>query len=214
MKNKITIALMAGMILLVASAFASADLIMPGYHSLDITNKIANINDFPDYAFVTVGYLGGAIYCSPEWIGENGLVPNMYKFCRVAVYAVKKSEFAEFNKTINDMSLKIRDAEIRNAAMKDAEGVNITAYHDEYKNYFSAHSVKVIDDVNNYESVPDSDTKTQVVNSYFVDKNLIALYEPTDTTVKRSPMIYFYIIAPIVALILVVWFLLRRRKEQ
>jgi hypothetical protein len=210
MKNKMTIAIMAGMLLIVLAQSASADVIMPGYHNLHIINNITNINDFPDYVFVSSGELGENVntgMCPMSIVSDDGIIPGAYKFCQFSVYAIKKSEFAEFNRTLEGFALEMSEADIAGT-----KNFNFTKYSEDYKEYLSAHSAKVIDGVDIYESVPDSDTRTRVVNEYTIDKNLIALHEPTDITVKRSPMFYFYVIAPIVALALILWFLLRRKK--
>lgn len=200
------IGLVAGMIVLVMAQNVSADVIMPGYHTLPVSNKIVNINDFPDYVFVNSGHeFLGPPMCSRSVVGDDGLVlGGGYKLCEMSVYAVKKSEFAEFNETLS----KLED-DLSQAERPSNKILNATAIFNEYKNYFSEHSIKVMEITHSLE-VGDSDARESITNIYTLNPDLSV--GAKQVIVERNFLFYVYIIAPIVALALIVLYLARRKK--
>lgn len=182
MKNKMLIALMAGMLLIVLalSQSASADLIDPTHKYVPIQNRITNINDFPDYVFISYGQPG----CKLTIVGSDGIISpeGEYKFCRLSVYAIEKDKFNESE--YQSMRASLNDSKV------------------------------VLTDIVPSEYVSVSDTRTEIVHEYTIDRNLISVNEPTNVIIGRNQMFYFFIIAPIVAVALIAWFLIKRRKEQ
>jgi hypothetical protein len=207
MKNKTITALVFGMAFIAALSFVSADIIDPTYKYIHIENRIVNINEFPDYVFVVAGFESiGPQMCPMDVVDGGGVITSpFYKFCGVSLYAVKKSEFSEFNRTINDLA-----DNLTLEGVKSDNNEDIQTALDNYKNYFREHSVKVAD-LSLLESAPITDTRTRIVNEITIDRNLLA-YD-VDVKTERSWLFYVYIIAPIVAIALIAWFLLRRKKQ-
>jgi len=94
------IIVLMGMIFLalIVGSFVGADIApQPGYHSVNVNNKIININDYPDYYFIvfaegpsSTGPIGKDI----NFVKSDGTFETIYyKFAQVNVYAVKKSDF-------------------------------------------------------------------------------------------------------------------------
>ena len=76
--------------ILIFLPFINADIITPGYSPIKITNTITNINEFPDYIFISGEPLGndygfGPWMCPLALIEESGTVSGFYyKFCSVS----------------------------------------------------------------------------------------------------------------------------------
>jgi len=136
--KKITLLIVLGIIIF-SFALVKADLITPGYSPISITNKITNINDFPDYVFIT----WGMPMCRVQQVGRDGIIPGDYKFCQLSVYAIKKTEF--------DSSI------LTNV---DNEPVDY---------FRSIDSKKVITNINHYEERVDSDPVREVIYSYKIE---------------------------------------------
>ena len=76
----------------------SADIITPGYSPIEISNAITNIDEFPDYVFVSGASLGevgmGPGMCPLHLVEKNGTISGFYyKFCSVSVFAIKKENW-------------------------------------------------------------------------------------------------------------------------
>ncbi len=178
--------------------FVNADVIMPGYSPIVINNKITNINDFPDYNFLVVGKLGESYdegmcgYWSQidgeiNFIKEDGTIETpYYKFCRVSVYALKKSEFIEedFKNTTKILN---------------------------YLN--SDKAIKVIEDVQHYKTKPITSTEEIENNFYTISLSQIKT-APDSSTINRNYLIYFYIGIPILVLIIIIFILIKRKFKK
>ncbi|MBU0906898.1 MAG: hypothetical protein KKE05_01940, partial [Nanoarchaeota archaeon] len=90
---------------LILTQLASADLIAPGFKVIPTTNKITNMDDFPDHVFIFTAKLGESV-CALEKIENDGVLPSVYKFCQPSVYAIEKSNFneEEFQNLLNLVS--------------------------------------------------------------------------------------------------------------
>ena len=71
----------------------SADIITPGFHSIDIENRITNLQDYPNYVFVSAGSI--STMCPIKVISQEGLIEPYYKLCSISVYAIEKEKFDE-----------------------------------------------------------------------------------------------------------------------
>ncbi|MBU3913103.1 MAG: hypothetical protein KKB21_03520 [Nanoarchaeota archaeon] len=178
--------LIIGIILLAILPFVSADIPSPPnptVKDIPIENHISNMDDFPEYVFVVYGDIPGM--CSPKIIDEDGSVSgSFYKFCVISVYAVKKSDFDSSILTNNDYS--------------------------QVQEYFnSSKAVKVIENLDFSKTVSITSTEDKVVNSYNISLNSLV---PPEPKIKRDYKIYLYLIIPIVAILIVVVILSKRRK--
>lgn len=196
--NKLIV--LSGLLTLMILPMISADIISPGYRPINIENKITNINDFPDYVFVSIGSLGeiGGPMCPIERVSNEGFIMPYYKFCSVSVYAIKKSDLNEnllFNYTrpsnYNETLAKERSAEL--------------------ENYFSSKGIKVISHVSDYKEVPLSSTQSSIVNYYTIELSK-TIDKPSNIEIKRSNMIYVYIIIPIIVLLIILFIFYKRKK--
>lgn len=184
--KQIIIPLLIAMMIL---PLVSADVIIPGYHQMGITNKITNIHDFPDYVFLSVGSLG-EIQTSmcPVKIVENGNIDSYYKFCSVSVYAIKKSDFNE----------------------QEIMSMNESQAQD----YFNSSNVQlVIQDISTSSSVKISSSVKGITNYYNIDLNSVK-NTPDKTVTEKSYLTYVYIGVPILALLIVIFILIKRRRKK
>ena len=187
MKNA-SLLLVVGILALMILPMISADVIMPGYHPIGINNKIININEFPDYVFISVGE---GPMCNMEVI-KNGLISEQYKFCSISVYAISKEKFDEENLPVG----KYGDIE-------DEEKVS---------NYLlDIGAKKVIEKIDTYQEVSDASTVKVINNFYTIDLNQVKV-KPDEVKTTRNNLIYFYIIIPIIAILIISYILIRRRK--
>jgi len=178
----------------------SADIAIPGQHSIDINNKITNLNEFPDYVIVSapddnVGYGPGFGMCPIELIGEDGLILGGYKFCEISVYAIEKE-----NINIDDLkdgNINIDDLDFNETQMM------------EY--FLSFNPIKVLEQIEHYAEVSDSDPRQEINNFYEVSFDELKT-EPNDIIIKRDYSLYFYIGIPLIALIAIIVILIKRRK--
>ncbi len=178
-------------VLLFSLTLVSADMITPGEKTISIENKITNIHDFPEYIFVSTGRLGDVgkynEMCGLELVGDDGVIlGGGYKFCSFSVYAVKEQEFNE---------------EILNSG-----NVN------EINNYLDLYATEVVQNVRFSESASLSDTRELILNSYSIKLEEPSI-EPNNIEIERNYLVYFYILVPIFALIIIAVVLIKRRKH-
>ena len=112
MRDKI---LIVGLIALLVMPIASADLIIPGTKYVDYCDKIININDYPDYVFLSYNY--GPMSEGHTILKEDKCFPVGYKFSSTDVYMIKKSDFDE--KRINFNALWVSLPENEKAEVKE-----------------------------------------------------------------------------------------------
>jgi len=121
-----------------------ADLIVPG--EVYITNKINNINDFPDHTFFIVGCMINNYQVKS--IESDGQIPGGYKGCVASVYVVKKTDFNE--SYLNSLQ------------------------RDELKDYLSSNANEVINNLmSGSRMFSPFDTTSAITNLYNVELNNI-----------------------------------------
>jgi len=165
----------------------NADTLDPGYKSIPVINNIVNFNDFPDYYFLTV--------CNPPMprasLIEDGKIDYCYKFSSLSVYAVKKSEF-----NVSEMD-KIK-----------------TLNYTNFEPYFnSTRFIEVLQNVPHYKTVPIASSIESETNNFTINLNGTSNNPPViNKEIQRNGLIYLYTGIPILALIIIVIVLLRKRK--
>ena len=178
--------------------FVSADTISTGYKGISIDNKITNINDFPDYVFVSVGSTGlgpGIGMCPPKIISKDGMIGEYYKRCSVSVYAIEKSKF-------NESAIYVNKTDYSDTKDRDLK----------IQNYLDENAKEVISGIGSYTQVPITSTKKEINYYYTIDLNTIKT-SPDDKMIVRNNLIYYYIGIPIIALIIILIVLLVRKKN-
>jgi len=174
----------------------SADMIAPGYRPINIENKIININDFPEYVFVSIGNIGGKymLNCRHNVIGDEGIISNYYKFCEVSVYAIPKERYNE--SIFRDYGSSDKGKE----------------YTEKVDNYLTSSGIiKVISDVVTYTEIPILSSQENITNYYTINLGK-TLDEPTRQDIKRDGKLYGYMGASILALIIIIGVIIIRRK--
>lgn len=167
----------------------SADVIIPGQSPIDIDNIITNIEDFPDYVFITVGSLMGENHlgmCPPRLI-ENGEIQGGYKFCELSVYAIKKTDY-------------------------DPSMINELVELEDYKEYINSYGKLVIKNIEHYREEPDTNPIRHITNHYEIDLNKV-LEEPNKKEIEKNYLFYLYTIIPIIALLIIIWILIKKYKK-
>ena len=177
----------------------SADIIKSGYSPVEINNKITNIADYPEYNLLVVGKLGESYdegMCGFKdynnkinLVKEDGTIETpYYKFCSVSVYAIKKINY-------NQQEL---------LEMDESEALGF---------FNSDKVVKVIEDVPHYETRSILDPVKVENNEYIIDLSNVKT-DPANTKKVMDYLIYFYVGIPILALITILFILIRRRKKK
>lgn len=182
-------------VLYVAVQSVNADVQIPGTRGIGIKNIISNINDFPDYIFVSTAKLGEGFnfgMCPIKTIDKDGEVPSYYKFCIVSVYAIKGSEF---NQTyVMELSQ------------------NISGNAEELQTYFSSLNAKeVIKGISTYTTVPVSSTEESITKYYKIDLETVK-ENPDTTSTGRNYLFYVYISLSLIALLIIIFLLIRKRR--
>ena len=189
MKNKILILFS---LCLIIFPFVSADVLTPGFHGISINNYIANINDFPNYVFVSGGGINTGM-CPIQIINNTGQIGDYYKFCSVFVYAIPKDNF-DINK-INEIN------------------ANRSTLYQEVKSYLdSIDGKEVITGIATYNQVPDVSPIKEESNSYTISLSQVKT-EPDKVDTTKNKLIYVYIIIPIVAILIIVLILIKRKRK-
>ena len=201
-------AVAALVLFVIASTFASADLIVSGYHPIPVNNTITNIADFPDYVFVSVGTLG-AIYggnCRVELVSANGdISSDYYKFCQVSVYAINKTNFNSTNLIREVSPLSVNETSLNN-------------YNKFLEAYFSSNkATKVITNIIHYDEVEDSSTEKSVGYEYTIELGK-TLSAPTNTIIeidqnKKTYNTYIYLAVAVLALVIISAILFLRHRK-
>jgi len=187
-------------VLIFLISLISADVIMPGYKPpTPVENIITNIADFPDYTFV-------GIYFSPRHresneifsyviIGSDGKIPAFGSYGhgvmsggKSIVYAINKQDISLTGNRSEDIILLNTSLNV-GKAIKLIENLSFA----EYSN-----------------SVIDSDKK--ITREYVVSLESIS-GKPNKINVERSPLIYFYFAIPIIGIIVLLYVLIKRRKN-
>lgn len=193
--------------LAVLASFAYADAIRPGYKAIGVDNVITNINDFPDYVFITVGQLPPNM-CPVQTINSDGKIPHGYRFCGISVYAVKKSDFDE--NFIADVEQTFEQAN-EEARLQDPS-INPKKVT---KEYLSSRGAKeVIKDIITLREVPITSTQESFTNYYTIDLEGVKekpSEEPAETVVERSYLFYVYTVAAVVSLAVIVFLVFKKR---
>jgi hypothetical protein len=159
----------------------------PTVKTIAVTSTITNINDFPDYVFVSFGGYGP---CHPQVIGSDGVIiraGGYGNYCTtVSVYAIKKTDFDKL-----DLS---NDTEV--------EG------------YFnSSKAIRVIQNAQTFlVQVPITSTKDSITNYYNISLNTVQI-DPSKQEIKRDYTLYYYLLIPLAAIIILIVILVRRRKN-
>lgn len=179
--------------------FVSADIIPTGFKVITVENKITNLQDFPDYVFVSVEKHPGKYYII-KLIGNDGLIPEAYKFSSHSVYAIKRFYFNEASLIKSDIyKMNESDREVYNQYLQD---------------FFSSSKAKeVITGISTSINVPISSTQEKISKEYSA-----SLTEekaaPDNTKVQRNNLVYAYLIAPIIALFAILYFIFRKKNES
>ncbi|MDO8517324.1 MAG: hypothetical protein Q7S33_04315 [Nanoarchaeota archaeon] len=205
-------ALLMFVFILIAIPLVNADVIMPGTHAVTINNQITNINDFPDYAFVSICKLGS--YSQVKIVGSDGKIESYYKFCDVSVYAIPKSKFKgvedmeyNFNKIVNESIYISGGDEIR-------ENFNDTYYNEKTQEYFNSLSAKkVISGISSQKTLSDSDPTKEITEYYTIELNKNINQPNLITSIKQNYFIYLYVLVPVISLIIIIYIILKRKNK-
>lgn len=191
MKSK-TVLLLAAFKIILTIAIVSADITTPGFHGISIKNNITNINDFPDYVFVSGGDIGPGM-CPMRIIDDSGIIESYYKFCSVYVYAIPKENFnSSIIEEINDNRIGREEAE------------NLI---------LELSGVKVLEGISTYTEVADISPVKGKINEYEIDINQLKS-SPDEVKTLKNNLKYFYVLIPIIALIIIAsWIMIKRKKK-
>lgn len=168
----------------------NADIIMSGYKSLSIENKIINFEEFPNYKFISVGNWSN---CNIEFI-TGGIISSQYKGCDVDVYAIPNQNFNE--------------AEIIGLWRDYVKQNN----YGKFKLFIENNSgKKVITDVVSYKTVPETSIVLKEINEYTLNKETLEL--ENKKTIRKMDYVgqYTYISLSIIALIIILFILIKRK---
>jgi len=180
--------------------FARADIITPGYTTVEVNNYITNFNDFPDYVFLSVGTINTGM-CPTEVLKDSKIIGGGYKFCSADVYAVKKDNFNE------SYVLSLRDNELKQylSDSKAKEVIRGVKLHD---------SVPVTNTrvETNYYTTNLTSAKTYTLNiSQSEEKTEIT--PPEKTVFSNNALFYVLISAALIALAIIIVLIIRKTRK-
>jgi len=192
MNKMITILL----IVLVLLPMVRADLIVvDGKKDLSVRNVIANIDDFPDYKFVS--FSTGPI-SRFRVIGNDGVISAPYKFSKVeAVYAIKQEDF---NQTFFDETQR-----------ESSEVIEYVINQTKKEEYLDSVGLKVIGNVEHWGGrISLLSTKDYIEHRYVVEFGQVKT-QPDDIMTRRNNLVYFYSITPLIALLIIIYLIWGRK---
>lgn len=171
----------------------SSDVIMPGYKSITITNKITNIDDFPNYVFI----LGCPIenptgsFVEVQFVAEDGTIPNnYYKLSNPSVFAIEKSKWDK------DKMAKFMDVEDIHGNQEIFEEYNLVMK--------SMGAKEVIKDLDNVMQIPETSAKESEVREFSVNLQDVKV-DPDNIDNERNYLKYLvYIGIPLIALVFII----------
>jgi hypothetical protein len=207
MKSFVSIALIALMLLPMISANM---VVIYGKRGIEVKNFITNLNDFPDYTFVSTSEQGYLAYRSGlgepmktsrdiglpvDMIRDSGLIPSSSFF---DVYAIHEDDFDEdfFKKVMHYDNMYI-EYWVNESKMEE---------------YLDSVGIKVIESRESYGGrVPFLSIKKGVENYFNVNLNMVK-YSPDRVVKITNDLGYLYLIAPLISLGIIIY-LVRRKKN-
>jgi len=197
---KITIIIL--MLVLLVFPIVSADVIMPGYKTISIQNKISNIGDFPNHMFILGPSLEnpGPLGLSVQLVEEDGVIPGQYyKFASPSVFAIEKDKWDE------EKMQKFMDSEI--------DPFNSQESYEEYIALMESMDTKeVISGLINENQVPESSTVELETKTFTIDLNKVKT-EPDDTEKEVDYLkTVIYVLIALIVLIIIIAILVKRKN--
>jgi hypothetical protein len=194
MSNKGFICALTALVILINIAAVSADLITPGYKSVSVTNKVTNMDDFQSYyLFVSCDHTG-----EPRLVQADGIILGQYRFCGAEVYAIEKDDF-------NNAGLIISQ-----------NGDSITSNSNEILNnkYFeSLGAIKLAENLTLIENLPSSSPTNNLLNLYTLEIGKVK-GTPDSTSTEKDFSGWIYLSVSLIALIIIIYLLIRRKNVK
>jgi len=181
-------------ILISLVSFASADIIREGYRGIHITNHIQNLEDFPDYVFISYGQINPAMcpikIIDPPGREDTGQVEIYYKHCSPSIYAIPKDKF-------NGTEL----ISLNTKKVLNEQGIIDYVSNEEIISYLnSVGAIEVIKKIQTYTEVPIASTEKERDYFYTIDLNQVKEI-PDNKKVVRNSLVYIFAGVSILALI-------------
>lgn len=175
----------------------SADIIIPGTRTIAISNKISNINDFPDYVFISGSAEGpGLGMCELKVVGSDGLIEFYYQACGISIYAIAESNF---DQALIDQIDQINNEPPYNRALA-------------LELFEAIPKIEVIKNIRTSGVVLELSTIQKINNFYDIDLEQVKT-EPDRTDTEKSYLkLTLYLLISLVAIILIIVILVRRKK--
>jgi hypothetical protein len=211
------------LIMIVFPSVNALDYMSTSYNDLFTESYITNINDFPDYIFVSFGQ--GGIGCPIRVVGDAGKVSLYGSLCEITVYAVPKSSFSASQ--INE--LKSYFPEYRKIEGWDFEGLRdfVDKMKSGYNNSFvkeyespkqreeyfeSLSGKKVIENLESHHTlIQPMDFTLKEKREYAVDLNQVKEVPDKERTIMHA-LFYAYIFVPIIALGAMILIIIKKKK--
>lgn len=184
---------LVAILLVLFISFTSADLIMPGYRYVEINNVISNFEDFSNYTFLVVCHRP---MIRMELLNEKVISTSCYKFSQMSIYATKKEGF-----NISNMPCFDSDS------CTSEKGAELESYLNNSDKF-----IEVLKNVPHTLYVPISDTRGSINNYYEISIN-DSTNSLKEVVVKRNALFYFYILAPMVAVLAIIFIIYKRKKN-
>ncbi len=208
MRNKLIILFAFVLVFSVFPQAVSADLIVPGTKSVNWCYEISNINDYPSYVFVS----NADIMASPGVINQGDCF-SFYKFSLTSIYAIPKTEFVK-----SELNRKFFEG---NNPKLIKSNIQLKAFGSVQKNDPLQKVVITLDIKSLSESNFDIQ-KSKVTYTYTDGTSEEKVFQSQKTMPKSSKTAilpwwfakFWYIILPIVAIVLIGIILFVRRLKK
>jgi hypothetical protein len=191
MNSKLSINLtITTIIIITLISIASADVIVPGTKYVDVTNVVTNMNDFQNYYLLLVED-GGRI----ERLDDGGIIQGGYSQGYVSIYAIKKDLASSSGLNITKDGSVYKDR------------INITT--DKYLESIGA--VELAENIVKREYYPTSSPIESITYRYTLELGKVKT-SPDSTTTEKNLSGLTYLIISLIALIIIIYLVIRRKR--
>ena len=180
----------------------NADVITPGYSHVETNNFIENIDEYPDYVFVSgpSDSSMGIGMCPPVKVEENGeIFSDYYKHCSISVYAIQKEDF---------------DKDLLESIRQDVLEGNENESREAIEKFDEIEKKEVLRDIEIYNMKRTFSGVEEVNNYYEVELEKVQ-EDPINENVKRNTwFVVISLVVSFISLAIIIWIIFRRYKNE
>ncbi|NYB52981.1 MAG: hypothetical protein HVN35_10545 [Methanobacteriaceae archaeon] len=199
------------MVLLVVVGTSFADVINPGEKNIPLTYQISNIQSYPDYVFI----LHGSPNPSMEVLNSSPF--SFYKLSVCSIYAVPKSVYNELK--MNQMDENQASSFLNNDSRVARSNLELKGIYGTVPLSNPLESALIILKINSIQGNNLDIQKDKIIYSYSNGQTVEQPFQnqnqtPTPDSPPSWDYYIYFILLPIIALIIILFIAIRRRPNK